>query len=78
MTSLEYRFEDHSIKPMVIQNDDGRYQGIVLVVPGTGESGEPDRLCVPDTSSSYSAALDEAKALAHKVFADKAIYFRRH
>lgn len=75
MTSMEYRFENHSIKPVVIRTDDGRFQGMVLVVPGMSEHGDPDRVCVPNTSTSYSEALDEAKALAHKMFADKASDF---
>jgi len=77
MTHLEYQFEGQSIKPLVVETDDGHFQGMIIVVPGSNESGEPDRICVPDTSTSYSLALDEAKALAHKLFADKALYFRR-
>jgi hypothetical protein len=72
---MEYKFENQRIKPIVIQNDDGKFQGMVLVEPEPGRFGEPDRFCVPDTSESYSVALDEAKALAHKMFANKASDF---
>lgn len=70
MTHLEYRKGGHIAKPLVLQTDGGKFQGMVVFMPASSEDGEPERLCVPTTSTSYSTALDEAKALAHKVLSD--------
>lgn len=70
MTHMEYRKGGHIAKPVVLQTDSGKYQGMVIFVPEASDDKEPERICVPTTSTSYSTALDEAKALAHKVLSD--------
>lgn len=68
---LKYTVGHYYAKPMVVETDDRRFQGIVLLYEGTDHHSE--RHVVPVVSGAYKEALEEAKALAHKVIEKHAV-----
>jgi hypothetical protein len=69
MAQLIYRKGGYSAEPVVLKTDDGKYQGMVILIPGP-DGKKPERRCVPTTTTSYTEALDQARALAHKSLAN--------
>ncbi len=65
---IGYKKGAHQANAGVAPTDDGRFQGVVdLLDSGPGNAA---RHVVPVTSDSAEEALDEAKALAHRLLAD--------
>ncbi|KQR79636.1 hypothetical protein ASG35_07045 [Burkholderia sp. Leaf177] len=50
--------------------DDGQFQGVVSLVRDDGEDGEPKLYEVAATSLSEDEALEEARALAHRILGE--------
>ena len=69
MEAMAYRKGKHHANAMVIENDDGRFQGAVEL-SREGEDQHPERHLVPGASDTPEEAFDEAKALAHRLLAN--------
>jgi len=61
-----YKKAGHSARPVVLETDDGRFQGMVEIIPALDGKGRKEQICVPVKNTSYKEAFEEAKALAHK------------
>ncbi len=68
---LKFMVGRYHAKPMVIETDDRRFQGVVLLYEGDDHHSE--RHVVPVVSGTYKEALEEARALAHKVIEKHAL-----
>lgn len=68
---LKFMVGHYHVKPMVLETDDRQFQGVVLLYEGDDHHSE--RHVVPVKSGTYTEALEEAKALAHKVIEQHAI-----
>jgi|GEM_PF-4297355 len=68
---LRYMVGRYHVKPMVVETDEGKFQGVVMLYEG--DSHHSERHAVPVASGTYSEALEEAKALAHKVIEKHAL-----
>ena len=62
---LKYMVGRYHVKPMVVETDNRQFQGVVLLYEGDNHHSE--RHVVPVVSGTYTEALEEARALAHKV-----------
>lgn len=68
---LKFMVGRYHAKPIVIETDDRQFQGVVMLYKG--EDHHSERHVVPITSGTYKEALEEAKALAHKVIEKHAL-----
>ncbi len=70
MAAVTYTKQDWKAEADIQRLPDGTYQGVVLLT----RMGSPDADSVPQTVNSVSEtpeeALEEAKALAHRLLAD--------
>ena len=66
---VAYTKGTHHADATIVQNADGRFQGAVHLTHG-GESGSSHHHLVPVASDTPEEALDEAKALAHRLLSD--------
>lgn len=71
MDELKYMVGRYHLKPIVVETDDRQFQGVVLLYEG--QTHESERHVVPVLSGTYTEALEEAKALAHKIIEKYAI-----
>jgi len=62
---LKLKVGRYHAKPLVLETDSKQYQGIVLLYEG--EHHHSERHVVPTFSRNYHDALENAKALAHKI-----------
>lgn len=67
--TIAYTKGAHQANAGVAPTDDGRFQGVVDLGHFAQGSGT-ERHLVPVTSDSAEEALDEAKALAHRLLSD--------
>ncbi len=72
MSEMEYRKGDYIARVAVIDWDDRQYKGIVFL----RQHGEDqiEQFCVPVDSDNVDDALDEARALAHKLLNERVVY----
>lgn len=52
------------------ERDDGKFQGVVLISHEQGAKSEEEQHTVDTASDSPEEALEQAKALAHRILAD--------
>jgi hypothetical protein len=67
--TIAYTKGSHQANAGVAPTDDGRFQGVVDL-SHTTQGAQAERHLVPVTSDSAEEALDEAKALAHRLLSD--------
>lgn len=75
MSEMEYRKGNYIARVAVIEWDKQLYRGLVLLRQ-LGEE-QIEQFCVPVESDNAGDALDEARALAHKILDEKVIYGQR-
>lgn len=68
---LKFMLGHYHVKPMVLETDDRQFQGVVLLYEGNNHHSE--RHAVPVVSGTYREALEEARALAHRLIEKRAI-----
>jgi hypothetical protein len=72
MSEMEYRKGNYIARVAVIEWGKQLYKGLVLLRQHGEEQIE--QFCVPVDSDNADDALDEARALAHKILDEKVIY----
>ncbi len=72
MSEMEYRKGNYTARMAVINTDNTRFKGLVLI----RQHGEEhiEQFCVPVESDNVEDALEEARALAHKILDERVIY----
>ena len=66
---VAYKKGTYHADASIVQTADGRFQGIVQLIH-LSQDGSAIQHCVPVASDTAEEALDEAKALAHRLLAD--------
>lgn len=69
MEAMAYKKGKHHANAVVVETDDGRFQGAVEL-SHEGEDQHAERHLVPGASDTPEEAFDEAKALAHRLLAN--------
>lgn len=72
MAAVKYTKADWVAQADIQELDDGRFQGVVLVSHQDGAGTEEARHTAEAPSDSPEQALEQAKALAHRLLADVA------
>lgn len=75
MAAVTYTKQDWKAEADIQRLPDGKYQGVVLLIRNTGTGDGADTDPPPQTVESVSdtpeEALEEAKALAHRLLAER-------
>lgn len=72
MAAVKYTKADWVAQADIQKLDDGRFQGVVLVSHEHGSRSEEAQHTAEAPSDSPEQALEQAKALAHRLLADVA------
>ncbi|HVK93600.1 MAG TPA: hypothetical protein VM571_02620 [Noviherbaspirillum sp.] len=72
MAAIKYIKADWIAQADIQELDDGRYQGVVLISHEDGARSDEAQHTVAAPSDSPEQALEQAKALAHRILADVA------
>lgn len=70
MAAIKYTKADWVAQADIQERDDGKFQGVVLISHEQGPKSEQAQHTVDDASDSPEEALEQAKALAHRILAD--------
>lgn len=71
MAAVTYTKANRVAEADIQKLDDGKFQGVVLITyKGNGEEAEQSQHTVDNVSDTPQEALDEAKALAHRILAE--------
>lgn len=70
MAAVKYTKGDWYAEADIQQIDNGKYQGIVLITHESGAENQQSEHTVAAVSNTPREALDEAKALAHRILSD--------
>lgn len=69
MAAVTYIKQDWKAEADIQRLADGKYQGVVLITQQGGGSGDAQPQLVDAVSDTPGEALEEAKALAHRLLA---------
>jgi hypothetical protein len=67
MAAIKYTKGELEAEADIQRLEGGRYQGVVQIINHSGGDGDAERHLVEALSESPEEALDEAKALAHRL-----------
>jgi hypothetical protein len=70
MAAIRYIKADWVAEADIQERPDGKFQGVVLLLRQNGQAEDGDKRTVDVVSDSPEEALDEAKALAHRILGD--------
>ena len=70
MAAIRYTKADWVAQADIQAQADGKFRGVVLISHGSGESSNEARHTVEAPSASPEQALEQAKALAHRILAN--------
>lgn len=70
MAAVKYKKADWTAEADIQRLAGGKYQGVVLITHESGSEDEQAQHIVDSLSDTPEEALDEAKALAHRILAD--------
>jgi hypothetical protein len=70
MAAVRYTKADWIAEADIQKLADGKYQGVVLITHKNGSAAEERQYTVESVSDTPREALEEAKALAHRLLAD--------
>jgi hypothetical protein len=70
MAAVTYKKADWTAEADIQRLDGGKYQGVVLITHENGSEAEQKQHTVMSLSDTPQEALDEAKALAHRILGD--------
>jgi hypothetical protein len=69
MAAVKYTKGDQTAEADILELADGKYQGVVLITKNERLSSSQAQHTVATVSDTPQEALDEAKALAHRLLA---------
>lgn len=70
MAAVKYTKADWVAQADIQELADGKYRGVVIISRENGAGGDEAEHTVNAVSDSPAEALDEAKALAHRILAE--------
>jgi hypothetical protein len=70
MAAVKYKKAEWTAEADIQRLDGGKYQGVVLITHESGAEGKQAQHTVASLSDTPQEALDEAKALAHRILGD--------
>jgi hypothetical protein len=70
MAAVTYTKEDWRVEADIQRLPDGKFQGVVLVTRRNQPASDDPPRTVDSVSETPEEALEEAKALAHRILAD--------
>lgn len=70
MAAVKYTKADWIAQADIQERDDGKFQGVVLISHEQGAKSEEVQHTVEAASDSPEEALEQAKALAHRILAN--------
>jgi hypothetical protein len=70
MAAVKYKKADWTAEADIQRLEGGKYQGVVLISRENGSEAEQSQHTVASFSDTPQEALDEAKALAHRILGD--------
>jgi hypothetical protein len=72
MAAITYTKANRIAEADIQKLDDGKFQGVVLITyKGDGAAAEQSQHIVDNVSDTPQEALDEAKALAHRILGEE-------
>lgn len=70
MAAIKYTKADWTAQADIEELADGKFRGVVLISRGEGATSQDAEHAVEAPSDSPEQALEQAKALAHRILAD--------
>ena len=70
MAAIRYIKADWVAQADIQEQADGKFRGVVLISHGSGENSDEAQHSAEAPSDSPEQALEQAKALAHRILAD--------